>query len=267
MRELPLLSHRQFRTRARRRSLSRSAHTTVRKGVKWAVLIAAPFFGAGVTLFPAQLEPVLIASLPANSAPTQRLPRVITMMAVDGAIASLVQGSLKAANGAAAIPQFAGTLGDTWLNAFYGDKHRLKAFIEHTADASGLPVDFFLRLLQQESGLDHRAVSRAGAQGVAQFMPATAAERGLVDPFDPFEAIPKAAEFLCAQRVAFGSLGLAAAAYNAGPQRVRNWLAGRSSLPQETRSYVMKITGRSAEDWRQGGEIFAIAAPTLRDGW
>jgi soluble lytic murein transglycosylase-like protein len=188
-------------------------------------------------------------------------------MSAEGVAANFIRASLKAARGEAAIPQFIGTLEDTWLSAFYGDKQRLKEFIEHTAAASGLPADFFLRLLKQESGLDHRAVSRAGAQGVAQFMPATAAERGLVDPFDPFEAIPKAAEFLREQRAAFGSLGLAAAAYNAGPQRIRNWLAGRSPLPQETRAYVVKITGRSAEDWRQGGDVLAIAEPVIRNGW
>ncbi|MGH1572848.1 lytic transglycosylase domain-containing protein [Methylobacterium sp. P31] len=194
-------------------------------------------------------------------------PRFVAIMSAQGATAGFVRASLKAASGAAAIPQFIGTLEDTWLSAFFGDKQRLREFIEHTAEASGLPADFFLRLLRQESGLDHRAVSRAGAQGVAQFMPATAAERGLVDPFNPFEAIPKAAEFLREQRAAFGSLGLAAAAYNAGPQRVRNWLAGRSSLPQETRAYVVKITGRSADEWRQGGDVLAIAEPVIRSGW
>lgn len=98
-------------------------------------------------------------------------------------------------------------------------------------------------------------------------MPATAAERGLVDPFDPFEAIPKAAEFLREQRAALGSLGLAAAAYNAGPQRVRNWLTGRSSLPHEARAYVSKITGRSADEWRQGGDMLAVAEPVARNSW
>jgi soluble lytic murein transglycosylase-like protein len=215
------------------------------------------------TVLPPRPEPGVIAPVGTLPAPTP--PRVIAIMSADGAMADFVRTNLTIAS--AALPQFVGTLQDTWLNAFYGDKSRLKQFIEHTADARGLPVDFFLRLLQQESGLDHHAVSRAGAQGVAQFMPATAAERGLIDPFNPFEAIPKAAEFLREQRAALGNLGLAAAAYNAGPQRVKNWLAGRSPLPQETRAYVAKITGRSADDWRQGGDRLAIAEPAARNGW
>ena len=81
-------------------------------------------------------------------------------------------------------------------------------------------------------------MSRAGAQGVAQFMPATARWRGLADPFDPVEAIAKSAKLLRDLRRDFGNLGLAAAAYNAGPARVRDWLAGRRGLPRETRPCV-----------------------------
>jgi Transglycosylase SLT domain/SPOR domain len=124
------------------------------------------------------------------------------------------------------------------------------------AGANDLPIDFFTRLIWQESRFDPKAVSRAGAQGVAQFMPATASGRGLADPFDPLEAIPKSAQLLRDLRRDFGNLGLAAAAYNAGPGRVRDWLAGRRRLPDETRAYVRLITGRSAEEWT-GGEAVA----------
>jgi hypothetical protein len=77
----------------------------------------------------------------------------------------------------------------------------------------------------------------------------TAAERFLHDPFDPVEALPKSAEFLRELRAQFGNLGLAAAAYNAGPQRVRDWLAGKRTLPSETQIYVRNVTGRSAQEW------------------
>ena len=80
-------------------------------------------------------------------------------------------------------------------------------------------------------------------------MPATAAERLLHDPFDPVQALPKSAEFLRELRAQFGNLGLAAAAYNAGPQRVRDWLAGKRTLPLETQVYVRNVTGRSAQEW------------------
>jgi transglycosylase-like protein with SLT domain/sporulation related protein len=131
------------------------------------------------------------------------------------------------------------------------------------AGANDLPIDFFTRLIWQESRFDPKAVSRAGAQGVAQFMPATASRRGLADPFDPVEAIAKSAQLLRDLRRDFGNLGLAAAAYNAGPGRVRDWLAGRRRLPDETRAYVRLITGRSAEEWT-GGE--AVAEMNVANG-
>jgi hypothetical protein len=121
--------------------------------------------------------------------------------------------------------------------------------IETSAASHRLEIGFFTRLIWRESSFRPGVVSRAGAQGVAQFMPQTAAERGLADPFDPEKAIPKAAEFLAELRVSFGNLGLAAAAYNGGPTRVRNWLAGRGALPAETRAFVVFITGRSADEW------------------
>src|SRR5438132_13179593 len=62
------------------------------------------------------------------------------------------------------------------------------------AAQNDLPTDFFTRLIWQESRFDPAAVSRAGAQGVAQFMPATANWRGLSNPFDPLEAIAESAK-------------------------------------------------------------------------
>lgn len=113
----------------------------------------------------------------------------------------------------------------------------------------GLPVTFFTRLIWRESSFRTDAVSSKGAQGLAQFMPGTAAERGLADPFDPETSLPASAALLDELRRRFGNLGLAAAAYNAGPGRVERWIAGRSELPLETQDYLLFITGRSAEDW------------------
>jgi hypothetical protein len=124
--------------------------------------------------------------------------------------------------------------------------------IEGAAAAHAMPVGFFTRLIWQESSFRPHVTSGAGAQGVAQFMPGTAAERGLGDPFDPEQAIPKSAGLLADLRQRFGNFGLAAAAYNGGPARVESWLAGRGSLPGETRNYVSVITGRTVDDWRTG---------------
>jgi hypothetical protein len=121
--------------------------------------------------------------------------------------------------------------------------------IEGAAQAHQIPRDFLTKLIWQESSFRTGVVSPAGAQGVAQFMPGTAKERGLSDPFDPEQAIPKAAELIAEMSGQFGNLGLAAAAYNGGPARVSAWLAGRGQLPFETSNYVLTITGRAAEDW------------------
>jgi len=121
--------------------------------------------------------------------------------------------------------------------------------IENAANRHELPIEFFTRLIWRESSFRTGAVSPVGAQGIAQFMPGTAAERGLTDPFDPEAALPASAALLAEHRERFGNLGLAAAAYNAGPNRVARWLAGESGLPLETQAYLVFITGRAAEDW------------------
>jgi hypothetical protein len=106
------------------------------------------------------------------------------------------------------------------------------------------------RLIWQESRFDDFAISRAGARGIAQFMPATANEMNLADPFDAVMAIEKSAQLLRGLQNQFGNLGLAAAAYNAGPKRVSDWLLGHRPLPQETVQYVRIITGHSPDEWR-----------------
>jgi soluble lytic murein transglycosylase-like protein len=126
--------------------------------------------------------------------------------------------------------------------------------IESAARANDLPLEFFARVIWQESRFQADAmgpVTRSGqrAQGIAQFMPGTANERGLLDPFNPVQALPKSAEFLSELRNQFGNLGLAAAAYNAGPRRVQEWLAGTGNMPQETRNYVYAITGTGIDEW------------------
>ncbi|MEA2890429.1 MAG: hypothetical protein QOI05_1222 [Bradyrhizobium sp.] len=131
--------------------------------------------------------------------------------------------------------------------------------IESAAKSQDLPLEFFARVIWQESRFQSDAIgpmTRRGqrAQGIAQFMPGTASERRLLDPFDPVQALPKSAEFLNELRGQFGNLGLAAAAYNAGPRRVQEWLAGTGPMPQETRNYVFAITGTSIDDWASAGK-------------
>jgi hypothetical protein len=110
-------------------------------------------------------------------------------------------------------------------------------------------VEFFARVIWQESRFNAFAVSNKGAQGIAQFMPQTAGARGLADPFDPIQALHHSAGYLHELLTQFGNLGLAAAGYNAGPGRVSAWLAGKKGLPDETRNYVAIITGWTADEW------------------
>jgi hypothetical protein len=128
--------------------------------------------------------------------------------------------------------------------------------VESAAHSSHASVGLLTRLVWVESRFQASATSPAGAQGIAQFMPETAAQRSLADPFDPEQAIPAAAKLLVDLNRRFGNIGLATAAYNAGPARVARWLGGRGSLPPQTQAYVFSLTGRTAEDWaadtRQG---------------
>jgi len=137
---------------------------------------------------------------------------------------------------------------------------RICSAAEEKAKANGLDPSFFVRLLWRESLFDPNVVSPKGAQGIAQFMPDTAAKRGLADPFDPIAAVAASAVYLAELKKTFGNSGLAAAAYNAGEQRVTDWLGGKGGLPSETRNYVSIITGHEADEWREIVSEFAIPA-------
>jgi hypothetical protein len=121
--------------------------------------------------------------------------------------------------------------------------------IEGVADDYGLDAGFFARLLWRESLFDPYAVSHAGALGIAQFIPSTAAMRGLEDPFNPAMALKASAAYLRDLTDSFGNPGLAAAAYNGGEARLNRFLDGEGGLPRETRAYVFAITGHPVETW------------------
>ena len=111
--------------------------------------------------------------------------------------------------------------------------------VTQAATREGLAPVLLASLLQAESGFDPRAVSPVGAQGIAQFMPGTAAGVGLRDPFDAGQAIPAAARLLGGHVRRFGSVPLALAAYNAGPGAVERY--GGIPPYAETRAYVARI--------------------------
>lgn len=103
-----------------------------------------------------------------------------------------------------------------------------------------LPAGLLEAMAQAESAMDPEAVSSAGAEGLMQLMPDVAANLG-VDPFEPSQAVPAAAELMSSYLQRFGSLPLALAAYNAGPAAVSAY-GGVPPYPA-TEAYVAKVLG------------------------
>ena len=99
--------------------------------------------------------------------------------------------------------------------------------------------------LMAESNFNPFAVSPVGAQGIAQFMPGTAASYGLADPFDPVAAIDAQAHLMSDLIRQFGSPELALAAYNAGPGAGRSLpLRPRASpRPRPTSARILALLG------------------------
>lgn len=112
------------------------------------------------------------------------------------------------------------------------------------ATRNGVPPELFLRLVQQESGFNPNALSKAGARGLTQLMPGTAEELG-VDPNDPLQNLDGGARYLRQQYDRFGDWRLGAAAFNAGPGNVQKY----GGIPpfEETQNYVRKILGEGNE--------------------
>jgi membrane-bound lytic murein transglycosylase MltF len=129
----------------------------------------------------------------------------------------------------AALPRYKGNYKGAYLEV-----------AKAAARKHGIPEDLFLRLVQQESGWNPHAVSHAGARGLAQLMPGTAAKLG-VDAKDPHQNLEGGAKYLSMMYSKFGSWRLALAAYNAGPGAVEK----HGGIPPyaETKKYVKAILG------------------------
>lgn len=141
-------------------------------------------------------------------------------------------------------------------------------YAEHIAEASrrfGIPAAWIRAVMRAESAGDPRAVSRAGAIGLMQVMPATWANLRVrhrlgADPHDPHDNILAGTAYLRELHDRYGSVVGMLAAYNAGPGRYEASLAGRS-LPAETRSYVAAIAPNIGGGYATGPIIVAAADP------
>lgn len=119
----------------------------------------------------------------------------------------------------------------------------LTSLIQSAAAANGLDPALLSAVIQQESAGDPNAVSPAGAQGLMQLMPGTAADLGVSNPFDPVANVNGGARYLRQLLDRYnGDTSLALAAYNAGPRRVDQY-GGVPPFPQ-TQNYVSSILSR-----------------------
>jgi len=118
--------------------------------------------------------------------------------------------------------------------------------IAQAAQSAGVDPSLLTALVKQESGFDPNARSAAGAQGLTQLMPATAASLGVTDPLDPAQSLAGGAAYLRQQLDRFGGdVRSALAAYNAGPGAVE--AAGGVPAYPETQQYVAAILGNVAD--------------------
>jgi hypothetical protein len=123
------------------------------------------------------------------------------------------------------------------------------------AEAAGIDPDVYERQIQQESGFRLDAGSGAGAQGIAQFMPATAKSWGVNDPWDPFAALHGSVWYMRYYLGVFHSYAKALVAYNAGPGQVCSQWNGCLSKPSETVPYVNNILNGDTGKPFAGGEV------------
>lgn len=128
---------------------------------------------------------------------------------------------------------------------------QIRSAIQAECERQGCPSDLAIALMRQESALNPYAVSKVGAMGLGQLMPATAIEVGVKDPFDPSQNIRGSVKYLMMMLKRFGgSERLAVASYNAGPSAVERY----KGIPpfRETQDYVKRIGDRLGRAYKEG---------------
>jgi cell wall-associated NlpC family hydrolase len=192
-------------------------------------MIDAPYEGANVRVDPVG-DPTAIR-------------RVTGLAQVSGAATTTASSGAEQGTGPAGESSPAG---ESWptgeASAVEGSQSAYAQDFTSAATSSGVPSALLQAVASTESGCQTGAVSSAGAEGLMQLMPTTAASIG-VDPFNPAQAIRGAASLLSSYYNRFGSWPLALAAYNAGPAAVETY-GGIPPYPQ-TEEYVQTVLGRA----------------------
>lgn len=134
---------------------------------------------------------------------------------------------------------FSKVFGAHKAQATAADPSQFDDIAEKTAKKHGVDSALVKAVMKVESGLNPRAVSHAGAQGLMQLMPQTAQALGVNDAFDPLQNIDGGTRYLKEMLDSFGDTATALAAYNAGPGAVRK----HGGIPpyRETQNYVPKV--------------------------
>lgn len=117
----------------------------------------------------------------------------------------------------------------------------LTSLFQKASDTYGVPISLLTAMAKQESSFQADATSSSGAMGIMQLMPATAAELGCSDAYDPEQNIMAGAKYISQLLQKYdGNVSLALAAYNAGSNNVDKY----GGIPpfEETQNYVAKIT-------------------------
>jgi hypothetical protein len=152
--------------------------------------------------------------------------------------------------------------GSAGFSSYLGETKSLDSIFSEASEKYKVPVNLLKAIGKQESGFDANAVSRCGAQGIMQLMPATAASLGVTDSFDAEQNIMGGAKYISQLLDKYdGNSSLALAAYNAGSNNVAKY----GGIPpfKETQDYVKKVLGYLNQGVDTNNAVVTIGSPAV----